>query len=144
MRDGSGYGRLQVGRTSALAHRVSWELAHGPVPAGVHVLHRCDNRGCVNPAHLFLGSNADNVADREAKGRSRGARGARNRNAKLNAEQVAAIRAEYVAARPGRPRKGEPARSATVLAQRYGVTPSTIYHIARGWNWHEESGSYPA
>lgn len=71
-----GYGILWRGKTYLRAHRVSWELAHGPIPEGMNVLHRCDVPACVNPAHLFLGTQQDNVADRHAKGRD--ATGLRN------------------------------------------------------------------
>jgi hypothetical protein len=70
----SGYGRVGDGnRQYVLAHRLAWELANEQsVPEGLHVLHACDNRRCCNPGHLWVGTNADNVADRHAKGRDAG------------------------------------------------------------------------
>jgi hypothetical protein len=66
-----GYGQIWVGETNLGAHRVAWSLAHGcSVPAGGHVLHHCDNPPCVNPAHLFLGTDVDNIRDRDSKGRA--------------------------------------------------------------------------
>lgn len=65
-----GYGKIKVKGKHLTSHRLSWELHNGEIPNGAHVLHRCDVTGCVNPAHLFLGSNQDNVDDRETKGRS--------------------------------------------------------------------------
>ncbi len=74
-RDRNGYGVTNVnigGRYYAIkAHRFAYELAFGPIPSGLSVLHHCDNPPCINPAHLFLGTRADNAADKAAKGRVR-------------------------------------------------------------------------
>lgn len=88
----SGYGRFWTQGRRWLAHRLAYELAKGPIPAGLCVCHACDNRLCVNPDHLWLGTNADNVADRDRKGRRQAPRGTRNPNAKLTPAEVLAIR----------------------------------------------------
>ena len=120
-----GYGRLFLGTYGRYqtTHRFSWELAKGPIPDGGHVCHTCDNRRCVNPAHLFLGTNRDNIADKVRKGRQ--ARGERMGSAKLTEPQVVEIRKRW---------SYENARIVD-LAREYGVSPSTVSHIVHGRIW---------
>ncbi len=77
-----GYGKQRMGKKTTTAHRASWMIYKGPIPAGLYVCHRCDVPSCVNPDHLFLGTAYDNVKDRDKKGR--GSQG--QRHAKLCAE----------------------------------------------------------
>ena len=86
----NGYGQINKGGKAVLVHRVAWEVAGGEIPQGTFVLHRCDNRKCVNPQHLFLGSFQDNMDDMVAKRRH--THGIRNPHAKLSEQQVLDIR----------------------------------------------------
>lgn len=109
-----GYGQLKLDGRAIGAHRISWALHRSPIPDGLQVLHRCDNPSCVNPAHLFLGTPADNMADMVAKGRQKP-------KAKLTAAQVVAIRGDK--------------RLQKHIAADYGVTLAAISHIKTGRRW---------
>lgn len=114
-----GYGQIRRGNRMPHAHRVAYALTFGPILGGLHVCHRCDNPPCVNPAHLFLGTNRDNSMDRHNKGRT--ASGEKSGHARLKADDVLAIRAST--------------ESAAVLASRYGVNAMHISGIRRGKCW---------
>jgi HNH endonuclease len=89
----NGYGKfLDTDRTTRRAHRGAWEAVNGPIPAGLHVLHRCDNRRCCNPEHLFLGTQQDNMKDRDSKGRHAMLKGSRVGNSKLTEHNVSIIK----------------------------------------------------
>jgi hypothetical protein len=100
------YPRFWLAGKLVKAHRLSWELANGPIPPGLWVLHLCDNKRCVRPDHLYVGTRADNLRDMRRKGRgfvpsiNRPAsmpRGERNGFAKLTSEQVRMMRQRYAA-----------------------------------------------
>ena len=115
-----GYGMFQVGGGRARrANRVAWELVRGLIPEGQHVCHRCDNPPCVNPDHLFLGTNLENRRDSVAKGRN--ARGERSGHAKLTDVQRAEIAALRDAGVPG-----------SEIASRFGVTRGCVYALTPG------------
>lgn len=156
--DPDGYGRIAFGNAAKgtfrahRAHRIAYALARGPIPDGLQVCHRCDNPPCCNPAHLFLGTAAENQHDcfrkgRRARGEANGmrtrpearlrgdahwshqrpeflARGERHASAKLDGARVLEIRARSAA--------GE---SLYQLARSYGVTPQSIHAIVRRQSW---------
>jgi hypothetical protein len=88
----AGYGGFKVDGIQMKAHRFVWELVHGSIPDGMLVCHHCDNPGCVNPEHLFLGTPQDNMDDKVKKGRHKSPSGSRHGMAKLTEWQVLKIR----------------------------------------------------
>jgi HNH endonuclease len=119
----NGYGRIGVGRDACDTHRVAWELSNGPIPEGLWVLHRCDNRRCVRPDHLFLGDNAANVQDMFSKRRRR-QDGEHNTGAKLNWAIVVDIR-EWAAV----------GVSANRIAKAFGLDSRHVSRIVKGEAW---------
>jgi hypothetical protein len=128
---GSGYGSFRIDPTKngEPAHRASYRLLKGNIPAGMNVCHTCDVRHCVNPAHLFLGTYSDNMRDAARKGRMdwkpgevRNLRvGSAHHSAKLNEDDIRAIRAST--------EKG------AVLAERYCIAPTTLSKARRRLIW---------
>lgn len=125
-----GYGAITVRYVTYHAHRISWEIAHG-VPPDKSVLHHCDNRKCVRPDHLFLGTQADNMADMDSKGRRRAPVGETNGQAKLTVDAVREIRA----ALPTGLIRRESARIRKELAAKYGISQPNITSIVKGIRW---------
>ena len=140
-----GYGVMQFFGRVERAHRIAWMLFRGEIPDGMWVLHKCDNRACVNPDHLWLGTRADNMRDCAVKGRTiarwhpeRLARGDRNGarthtrkgaatgNSRLTLAQVEEIRKAYDPKTLG----------LSELGRRYGVTPTHIQRIVRKEAWN--------
>lgn len=121
-----GYGQFSVGARSAgsvRAHRFAFELEIGPIPAGLQVCHRCDVRACVNPAHLFLGTAAENQHDKGRKGRA--AKGEQNGGGgKLTESDVRSIR-ELLAT----------GRSRQAIGEQFGVSGTEVGFIASGRHW---------
>lgn len=131
----TGYGAFNYPNGNSptqLSHRVAWQLSNGPIPNRLFVLHRCDNRKCVNPEHLFLGTNTDNVRDMIAKNRSPNLvknlgpvrRGSSQPNSKLIESQIIEIR-----------RLGTDGFSCQKIAEQFGVTHGAIRLIIKRERW---------
>ena len=117
----TGYGNFGVNHRTVNAHRVAWILSHGDIPFGLQVLHHCDNRACVNPNHLFLGTQKVNVQDCVAKLRLRPAAGERHPRAVMSASTVALVR-------KSKARRAE-------LAKQFGVSLQCIDKIINRHTW---------
>lgn len=132
-----GYGNFKVKNKTLAAHRVSYLIHFGSVPSGLQVLHKCDTPACVRPDHLFVGTGADNMADKVAKGRQargesvtrnrRSLVGSRNGRAILTAEVVQQIKDSWSF------------RKITQkdLARKFGISLATVSRILRGVSWQE-------
>lgn len=128
-RDGYGQIKRYQNLSNFRAHRLSWEIHNGPIPDGLDVLHNCDNPPCVRPDHLWLGTDADNMRDRDEKGRCR-ASGFPGQNAKLTEANVLDIRARYSFHKI----------TCRMLALEYGVSAATVWHAVAGDSWKHLPG----
>lgn len=126
----SGYGQFFMkGRgRPIMAHRISWELTHGDIPTGILVLHKCDNRKCVRPEHLFLGTDKDNCDDMWKKNRQQDysiqERGSARWAAKLTESDIPVIR-----------KRRQTGEKLSDIGHDYGVTKAVIWEIVSGRAW---------
>jgi len=126
-----GYGMFWIHGRTLRAHRVSWELHKGTIPNGLMVLHKCDNPSCVNPSHLFLGTQTDNMRDMLKKGRDRYVHGERNGLSKLTKADVVSIVSKSTNT------------TQTQLAEHFGVSQSTISRVLSQQTWkHVNLGGF--
>ena len=124
-RNGVGYGEFWLGHNHVGAHRVSWAIHNGPIPSGLLVCHHCDNRTCVNPEHLFLGTYQDNMDDCIKKGRQSAKLGEEHPRSKLTAHDVRTIRMLYS--------KGN--RTHRSLSRELNISKTQIYNVLNRITW---------
>ena len=122
--DTEGYGDFYFHPTFERAHRASWMLYRGEIPAGIFVLHKCDNPSCVNPNHLFLGTNDDNMKDMVRKGRQKSIRGSQHKNAKVTEDNVIEMR-----------KLSASGMSQYKIAEMFGIGKSMANYICNRTSW---------
>ena len=115
----NGYGQIRIDGVARYSHRLSYEMHNCEIPEDKHILHKCDNRKCVNPEHLFLGNQASNMADCAAK--KRNAYGTRNGLSKVTEEQLADIKSLL-----------NDGVSCKCISEKYNLHYNTIYKIKKG------------
>jgi hypothetical protein len=118
----NGYGAISIGGGNASTHRVAFTVFRAPIPPGKMVCHRCDNRICCNPAHLFLGTAKDNITDCVQK--KRNSCGTRQGSAKLTDDEVVSIRQRYSAG-----------QTQSVLAREFGISQGHMTKVINGTLW---------
>jgi len=118
----TGYGVIQISGRQRYAHRLAWEFTFGRIGTRLFVCHKCDNRKCCNPSHMFLGTNEENTADRHAKGRD--ARGLRSSGSKLSPQSVREIRA-----------LAADGVSYSEIGRRYDVWPNAVKRVVARETW---------
>lgn len=120
-KNSQGYGRIQVNHKDIRTHRLAYELANGPIPEGMVVRHKCDNPSCINPAHLEIGTQQENIRDRGERGRTFVHAGETTPNSKLTNKDVLYIL--------------QSSDNNTFLGKKFGVNSSTILAIKRRKTW---------
>ncbi len=114
-----GYGKIYLDNKYIAAHRASWVVHHGPIPNGLLVCHKCDVKLCINPEHLFLGTQKENIEDATRKGRM--SHGEDRPTSKLKESQVVNIFSDI--------------RTASKIAAQYNITETAVYNIKAGRRW---------
>lgn len=120
-----GYGEMKINGKYKFAHRISWQIHNGNIPHNLCVLHRCDNRKCVKPTHLFLGTRKENNLDMRKKGRDRQLKGEKHFRAKFSDLDIKNIRSNYTG------KRGEQ----VILAKKYNCKRAAISRIINRFNW---------
>ena len=119
-----GYGKICINGKNCRAHRLSWERHNGPIPEGLLVCHKCDVRHCINPSHLFIGTQKDNIQDASQKGSK--PQGENHKNSKTTEATVLKIRIEY---------DQMVEKSQRELAKKYRMSQSAIWQIVTKKTW---------